>query len=55
MGLVDGNHMIQQFAAAVADPPLGDAVLPRTADRLRTVVMFIERIAPGTSVPYLAS
>ena len=33
MGRVDGNHMVQQFAAAAADPLLGDAVLPRTADR----------------------
>ena len=33
MRLVDGKHVIQQFAAAAADPALGDAVLPRTADR----------------------
>jgi len=33
MRLVDGKHVIQQFAAAAADPALGDTVLPRTADR----------------------
>ena len=33
MRLVDGKHVVQQFAAAAADPALGDPVLPRTADR----------------------
>ena len=30
MLLVQNNHMIEQVAAAAADPALGDAVLPRT-------------------------
>lgn len=33
MRLVDGNHVVQQFATTVTDPTLGDPVLPRTADR----------------------
>ena len=33
MRLVDGNHVVQQFASAAADPPLGDTVLARTAER----------------------
>jgi hypothetical protein len=32
MRFVDGNHPIQQFAASAADPPLGNAILPRTTD-----------------------
>src|SRR2546430_14093357 len=27
-----GDHVIQQFAAAAADPALGDTVLPRTSN-----------------------
>jgi hypothetical protein len=30
MGLVDSNQMVQQLAAATADPTLGHAILPRT-------------------------
>lgn len=30
MRLVDSNQMVQQFAAATADPTLGHAILPRT-------------------------
>src|SRR4029077_17666282 len=30
MRLADGNHVIQQFATAAADPALGYTVLPRT-------------------------
>ena len=30
MRLADGNHVIQQFATAAADPALGHTVLPRT-------------------------
>ncbi len=33
MRLADGNHMIQQLAAAISHPALGYAILPRTADR----------------------
>ena len=29
---VDGNHLIQQFAPAAADPALGNPFLPRTTD-----------------------
>ena len=32
MRLADGNHMIQQFATAGADPALGHPVLPRTTN-----------------------
>ena len=32
MRFVDGNHLIQQFAAAATDPPLGNTILPRTTD-----------------------
>jgi hypothetical protein len=52
MRLVDGKHVIQQFAAAAGDPALGDAVL--TADR-GPHSRDIYRIAAGTSLPYLAS
>ena len=34
MRLVDGNHVVQQFATTVADPTLGDPVLPRTGIRV---------------------
>ena len=52
MGLGHGNHRVQQFAAAAAHPTPFCQGQPTA---VRTVVMFIERIAPGTSVPYLAS
>src|SRR2546422_10918875 len=32
MLLIYGDHVIQQFAAAAADPALGDTVLPRTSN-----------------------
>jgi hypothetical protein len=32
MPLIEDNHMVEQFAAAVSDPALGDAILPRTAE-----------------------
>jgi len=32
MHLIDGDHVIQQFAAAAADPAFGDTVLPRTSN-----------------------
>lgn len=32
MRFVEGNHLIQQFATAAADPPLGNTILPRTTD-----------------------
>jgi hypothetical protein len=32
MRFVDGNHLIQQFAAAAADSALGHPILPRTTD-----------------------
>ena len=30
MRFIDGNHMIEQFAATAADPALGNTILPRT-------------------------
>jgi integrase len=30
---VDGNHVVQQFAAATSDPSFCDTILPRTANR----------------------
>ena len=32
MRFVEGNHLIVQFAPAAADPPLGNAILPKTTD-----------------------
>src|SRR5215470_11616269 len=32
MGLVEGNHVIQQFATASPDPSFRDSILPRTTD-----------------------
>jgi hypothetical protein len=32
MALVENDHMVEQIAAAVADPALGDTVLPRTPE-----------------------
>ena len=55
MRLADGNHVIQQFATAAADPALGYPVLPRTPVAVRTALMFMKRIAADTSVPYLES
>lgn len=33
MRFSDGDHVVQQFATATADPALGDSILPRTANR----------------------
>jgi len=55
MRFVDGNHLIQQFEPAAADPALGHPILPRTTDGSPHGRMFMERIASGTSLPYLAS
>jgi hypothetical protein len=33
MRFVDGNHVVQQFAAATSYPPFRDSILPRTANR----------------------
>jgi hypothetical protein len=32
MPLIQNNYMVKQIASAVADPALGHAVLPRTAE-----------------------
>ena len=32
MPLIEDDHMVKQIAAAVADPPLGNTVLPRTSE-----------------------
>jgi hypothetical protein len=32
MAFIQNDHMVEQIAAAVADPTLGDAVLPRTSE-----------------------
>ena len=33
MPLVEHDHMVKQIPTAAFDPPLGDSVLPRTAER----------------------
>ena len=44
MPLIHNNHMVEQIAAAVADPALGNAVLPQTAEagplRLNTEALY---------------
>ena len=35
MPLIQNNYMVKQIASAVADPALGHAVLPRTAEAVR--------------------
>jgi len=47
--------MVQQFAAAAAHHRSATPFCQGQPTAVRTVVMFIERIAPSTSVPYLAS
>jgi hypothetical protein len=32
MPFIKNDHVVEQIAAAVADPPLGNTVLPRTAE-----------------------
>ena len=55
MALVQRDDMIEQIAAATANPALGDTVLPGVWMEVWRQVMLMERIAAGTSNPYLAS
>src|SRR5262252_3433107 len=45
--LVESNPMVEQLAATASHPTLGDEV--------RRALIFMDRMAAGTSVPYFAS
>jgi len=49
---IDGDDVVQQVASTAFNPRLRDTVLSRTAER---GLKAIERIAIGTSTPYLPS
>jgi len=39
MPFIENDHVVKQIVAAVADPALGDTVLPRTAELVRLGLM----------------
>ena len=59
MPFIENDHMVEQIAAAVADPTLGNAVLPRTseagslwldAEALYGVDDFFIEVAPRSKI-----
>jgi|SRR6202795_775962 len=55
VAFIECDDLIQQIAAATAYPSLRNSILPGLRNEVRTHLIFIDRIAAGTSAPYLAS
>jgi len=55
MALVQGNDVVKQLTSATANPAFRNSVLPGVSTEVCRQVMFMDRIAAGTSKPYFAS